>query len=209
MIILVNIEIHRVYFMKLEILKPGILIRDEKNVILNAESSVTLIQTENKNIIIDTSVARAKNEILSGLKRNNLTPAEIDFVFCTHNHIDHVSNNILFENSKIYVNRIELKTIKRSNMNPLTIDPDKPYQFLEGISLIATPGHTLGSTSVFIELNENKYVITGDAIPIRNNFLKWIPPIVNVDPDKCLKSMEKIKKIADYIIPGHDYMFKT
>ena len=195
--------------MKIDIIKPGILIRKENHFFFRAESSVTLIQTENKNILVDTSVKRAKNEVLDGLHRNSLTPAEIDIIICTHNHIDHVSNNILFEDSKIYVNRIELENIKRSNMTPLTIHPEKPYKFLVGISLIATPGHTLGSTSVIIKLNESNYVITGDAIPIRNNFLHWIPPIVNVDPDKCLKSMQKIKKIADYIIPGHDDMFKT
>jgi len=66
--------------MKIEIIKPGILIRDDKGFILNAESSITLIQTGNKNVIVDTSVKNAKNQILTELNKRNLTPSDIDIV---------------------------------------------------------------------------------------------------------------------------------
>ncbi|NHI93425.1 MAG: MBL fold metallo-hydrolase [Candidatus Lokiarchaeota archaeon] len=194
--------------MQIDVIKPGILIRNKNNFIVKAESSVTLIQTENKTIIVDTSVKKAKNEIFDGLKKYNLTPAEIDIVFCTHHHLDHISNNHLFENSKMYINKIEIQSRKHSNLIPLTIIPNKPFQLTKNVLLIDTPGHTLGSTSVIFQLGEIAYVITGDAIPIQNNFLNWVPPFVNVDPNQCLKSMEKIKNIADIIIPGHDEMFK-
>ena len=194
--------------MKIDIIKPGILIRDENNIILKAESSVTLIQTQNKNIIIDTSVKKAKNEILNGLKKNNLTSAEIDIVFCTHNHVDHVSNNNIFENSKILLNKFDLGIRKRANLVPLDILPDKPYFLTDEVFLVDTPGHTLGSTSVIIKSDSGTYAITGDAIPLQNNFFNWIPPLVNIDPGKCLQSMRKIKNIADVIIPGHDDSFK-
>ncbi|MHA1783959.1 MAG: MBL fold metallo-hydrolase [Candidatus Helarchaeota archaeon] len=194
---------------EIEILKEGRLIRNEQNMILNAESSVTLIKSPNLNIIVDTSIKSARSEIISKLNDLNLTPNEIDIVFSTHNHHDHVSNNEIFENSKKYVNKLELKKRKRNDFIPLIIDPKKPYQLDENIELIATPGHTIGSTSVIIKINEKNYVITGDAIPIKENYINWVPPIINVNYQSCLDSMERIKKIADFIIPGHGKIFKV
>ena len=195
--------------MKIEIIKAGILIRDDKSFILNAESSITLIQTENKNIIVDTSIKNAKNLIITELKKRDLTPSDIDIVFNTHLHHDHVSNNSIFQDSKKYINKIELIKRKPRDFVPLSIDPKLPYQLTKEIELISTPGHTLGSTSVVIKDIEKAYVITGDAIPIKENFFKWVPPVINIDPKKCLQSMEKIKNLADFIIPGHDILFEA
>ena len=195
--------------MKIEVIKPGILIRNEKGFILNAASSVTLIQTENKNIIIDTSVKKAKKQIITELKKRNLTPSDIDIVFNTHLHHDHVLNNSMFENSKKFINEIELIQRKRRDFIPIHIEPNSSYKLAKKVELISTPGHTLGSTSVVVNINNKNYVITGDAIPIKGNFFKWVPPIINVDRSKCLNSMKKIRDIADFIIPGHDVLFGT
>jgi len=130
-------------------------------------------------------------------------------LFNTHIHHDHVSNNSIFQESKKHINKIELTKRKERGFLPLSIDPEIPYQLTKGIELISTPGHTLGSTSVVVKNDGKTFIITGDSIPIKENFYKWIPPIVNIDPKKCLTSMEKIKNLADFIIPGHDILFEA
>jgi glyoxylase-like metal-dependent hydrolase (beta-lactamase superfamily II) len=52
------------------------------------------------------------------------------------------------------------------------------------------------------------FAITGDALPIEDNYREWVPPGINIDPELAIRSMERIVKIADYVIPGHDKSFK-
>ena len=41
-----------------------------------------------------------------------------------------------------------------------------------------------------------------------DNYLKWVPPGINFDPEIALQSMTKIVDYADIIIPGHDKPFR-
>ena len=62
-----------------------------------------------------------------------------------------------------------------------------------------TPGHTRGSMSVVVSADRT-YVMAGDAIPTKDNYLKWGPSKVNYDPKVALESMHRIADIADVII---------
>ena len=81
-----------------------------------------------------------------------------------------------------------------------------PYHLSQWIEIIETPGHSWDSITIIVKLEKN-YAIAGDAIPIKGNYEQWIPPIVHVDAKLALESMEKIVRIADVIIPGHDSPF--
>jgi glyoxylase-like metal-dependent hydrolase (beta-lactamase superfamily II) len=52
-----------------------------------ASSTVTLIQSNAKNIIVDPGCNRKK--LLEKLDKNDLKPFDIDFVLLTHSHSDH------------------------------------------------------------------------------------------------------------------------
>lgn len=176
-------------------------IRRQDGVILEAFSSVTLVLCGDRRIIIDTSTPEKRGQIISGLEAKGLSPSDIDTVVLTHLHGDHTCNNDLFSNARLMAHVDE---IPPRDIEPIIED----QEICDGVHLIHTPGHTRGSMSVVIE-SDRIYVASGDALPTRNNYLKWVPPGLNYYPELALRSMRRIVKIADVIIPGHDSSFEV
>src|SRR6266571_1706937 len=75
--------------------RPGYAYVDSAGV-LRAGGTVTLVNAEGTWIIIDTGGPSERSVVLDALDQNDLVPESIDFVVCTHGHIDHVGNNNLF-----------------------------------------------------------------------------------------------------------------
>ncbi|UCH88388.1 MAG: MBL fold metallo-hydrolase [Thermoplasmata archaeon] len=191
------------------IILPGVLVRDSAGNILDASSTVTLIRSEDKgNILIDTGEPSRRLELLSALKKKaGMVPADINFLVVTHSHIDHVGNNELFVNANILAHKTDFlgrggKCFGITLIKEGYVISEQPRAYV-----IETPGHTRGSISVIVE-SDKIYAITGDALPIEDNYKQWVPPGINIDPALAIKSMERIVKIADVIIPGHDNMFE-
>ena len=185
----------------IKVIKPGLLIRDEAGEILDARSSVTLIRSEANNILVDTSLKKDKKIILQGLKEQGLTPDDISIIINTHWHNDHVGNNKIFTSARVFVHHLNNSRIKNTRIQTF------PFLLEPNIEIIETPGHSWDSITVIAKMDAT-YAITGDAIPIKGNYLEWIPPRVHVDANRALESMEKIVQIADIIIPGHDSPFE-
>jgi glyoxylase-like metal-dependent hydrolase (beta-lactamase superfamily II) len=192
------------------VLKPGILKRDRFGNILDARSTVVLISGYNKNIIVDSGLPEEKNDIISALSKYELKCDDIDFLIITHLHPDHTGNNNLFHSAKI---------LKKSDLSEIVINSSKhKYRYklqeiLPGLSIMETPGHTKDSISVLTKMNllNNRILpcaITGDALPIKDNYTKWVPPGINYNPDIALQSMGMIVDLAKIIIPGHDRPFE-
>ena len=123
-----------------------------------------------KKYLIDAGYGKPHNELLPQLEKLNLKPADIDAVFITHIHPDHVGGlttadgTPAFPNAKIYIARREygewLKDPKRKDLarhitpnqkNLVLMDYDeevKPY----GLTPLCYPGHTPGHTVFRMEL---------------------------------------------------------
>jgi glyoxylase-like metal-dependent hydrolase (beta-lactamase superfamily II) len=86
------------------------------------------------------------------------------------------------------------------------LETDK--EIVPGVRIVHTPGHTMGSVSVFVKADQ-RYAIAGDAVPKYGNFEKMVPPRINVDEKLALESIKMIIRYADVIIPGHDPPFIT
>jgi len=188
----------------IKLLYKGELIH-ENGVIKKASSSVTLIQTKNHNIIVDTSTKDKRDIIIEELKKLNLEPKDIDVVINTHRHHDHTENNDLFEHATIYASAqecvVECNGCKLySNIDE--IDEFTPVEkfYDEEITIIKTPGHTWGSISVVY----GDFIIVGDAAPLKVNVLEDIPPSINVDYRSAKGSLRRIKLLKKHIITGHD-----
>ncbi|UCE36363.1 MAG: MBL fold metallo-hydrolase [Thermoplasmata archaeon] len=192
--------------MQVAVIKPGILVRNNVGMILQASSTVTLISGDGHNIIVDTGVPGEGDNILSGLANHGLSQEDIDIVINTHLHGDHMGNNALFLKAR-FIAHIDEFPARLTNV--IVIEGD--YQVSANIKLIETPGHTKGSISVVVNIpDESKtYVIAGDALPIKDNYLKWVPPGINFNPKIALASMRKIIQLADYVIPGHEDIFSV
>ncbi len=192
--------------MKIKILIKGYV--REKNDYELASSTVTFIRENNINILVDTGMNRKL--LLNALKKEKLSPKDINYVVLTHTHLDHCLlvglfvNAAILDDSNIYF--FNGKNTEHQGIIPKT-----------NIKIIPTPGHDDSHCSV--EINSNKFgkiVIASDVFwwpdnkkqkTDKNSLLKLSDPYAN-DKKTLKKSREKILKIADYIIPGHGKPFK-
>jgi len=150
-----------------------------------------------------------------------IKPEDVDIVISTHLHWDHVGENHVFQNAKFYVQRRE---VQYASAPPKLMKPfydlvpgfeqlwrAQDYELIHGersitenVSVIKIPGHTRGMQGVVVETGENVGVITMDFLPLFENYEKEIPCGVLVDIDAWYESLEKVKEIADFVLPGHD-----
>lgn len=160
------------------------------------------------------------------LAAHGLKPEDIDIVILTHLHWDHASNLELFTNARMFVQKKEYDSLFIDN-HPSTVkgytreirDYVKRFNFefvdgdqklFDGVSVVYTPGHTIGSQSVVVDTAEYGTVIfTGDLICLQESY-KYDPPRGNklvYNKDGLIMMYESIGKlmtISDKILPGHD-----
>ena len=143
-------------------------------------SCVYFIKLNNKNILIDTSSENNKQELIEDLSELGLGASDIDFVIITHNHWDHIGNNDLFSESKIY----DFNNINELNFNEFKI--------------IQTPGHTIDSFCILYE----DVLFSGDTIFHDNG--RGRTDLEGGSEQEILKSIETLKKLNYKILcPGH------
>ncbi|PYB69071.1 Zn-dependent hydrolase [Thermoplasma sp. Kam2015] len=182
-------------------------------------ANVYLIIIEGKKVLIDAGTAGGGKKIIDFLDRNNTRP---DFVLITHHHADHIGG--LKEiadrfNPEIYVPDLEIKIITGEE------DPPKPRSFLgrmvtsimkfdpvkdvkpvskadvPGVEEMATPGHTIGSTSYIVE--DLHLLFSGDAAVESGGVLK-INKSFTYEINSAQRSLEIIKGMKGYrVLPGH------
>lgn len=171
-----------------------------------ASSTVTLIQGDNKNIIVDPGCNRKK--LLESLANNNLKPADIDFVLLTHNHLDHTLLSGIFENAKIL-------TVSEIYNDDNQVEHNNKIPEID-LEIVQTPGHSPEHCSLIVSTQKGVYVIAGDVFWWTDDEEQKIdiekldeahPEEVNMK--KLIESRKELLKIGDYIIPGHGKMFKS
>jgi glyoxylase-like metal-dependent hydrolase (beta-lactamase superfamily II) len=175
------------------LLKPGLLVRDEDDNILDARSSSTLILAGPWRIVVDTGAEDEADEITNRLGEFGLVPEDVEMVVITHDHPDHTGNNRLCAGARILSGKGDDRLGEGDFFAP-------------GVWIMETPGHTKDSISVVCE-STRRIVIAGDTIPLMGNYLKWVPPRHHVDRDLALRSMARIVEAADVVVPGHDSPF--
>jgi glyoxylase-like metal-dependent hydrolase (beta-lactamase superfamily II) len=165
------------------------MLKDGSGTILDARSSVTLISTGTRKIIVDTGLKGDDKIILERLAEREIDPEDIDSLINTHAHQDHTGNNFLFSSAEL-------------------LSPKEGDLIAPGVKIIDTPGHSMDSISVVVE-SQNVVVLAGDALPTFGNYIKGVPPAHHVDRALACRSMSRILKIADVVVPGHDRPFSV
>jgi glyoxylase-like metal-dependent hydrolase (beta-lactamase superfamily II) len=163
-----------------------------------------LVQTPHHNILIDSCVGNHKprptrpfwhmlnlDRFEKGLAAAGVTVDQIDYVMCTHLHVDHVGWNTRLENGRWVPTFPKAKYVfsdrelaywtetERTDPSaaPWITDSVLPivaakreevvksdYQFSDIIKLLPTPGHTIDHYSVQVGKPGADAVITGDMI---------------------------------------------
>jgi len=168
-----------------------------------ASSTTTLIEDSGKKIIVDPGIN--KTLLLKNLKRESLTPDDIDIVFMTHYHPDHVFLASIFE-----------KAIAMDGDTIYKKDKETEYEgVIPGtkVKVIPTPGHAHEHCALLVKTDKGNVVIAADVFWWMDNEKQKVD-INKEDPftkDKkaLVKSRKKILEVADWIIPGHGEMFKN
>ncbi len=147
--------------------------------------------------------------IKSQLARHGLAPGQINVVINTHLHTAHSGNNTLFKNAQFYVSSHELRAVDdlastdpnqmsyvqenfAAEKDQITVKGE--YKLTPDVTILPTPGHTMGHQSVIVDYGEYKLVYSGDVSPLKENFIRKIP-MSSVDPKKTMESMMKLRKI--------------
>lgn len=169
--------------------------------IVDASSTVSLVEAGDSRIIVDTGSPRDLYAIQEGLAGMKVDLESIGYVVNTHMHIDHCGCNDLFMHAKKVAHELESPPL-----GTLVVRNDAVL--VPGVMIAITPGHTEGCISVFVD-GEQRVAVCGDAIPTHANFASHVPPAISVNKGLALMSMDRIIQWADVIVPGHGPSFSV
>jgi N-acyl homoserine lactone hydrolase len=123
-------------------------------------------QTLNDWRVVNRSVADALDDL-------DMTPGDIGLVINTHLHFDHCGQNAVFKHAAFHVQRAELDRARREApvlshwfdfMGARFELLDGDAEILPGLSVLATPGHTVGHQSVLVQSKDGGAdLLVGDA----------------------------------------------
>lgn len=214
-------------------LRLGTITRKKSNMVFGAEDTLTdfpliafLLEGFGLKLLVDTGgsppdgvhwmpyVRKEEESLPAALARAGVQPREIDAVLFTHLHWDHVGNNACLPRARFYVQRTEYEWIAaedrpgydrelmlRSRYKLLDGDVEN---VLPGISVLLTPGHSVGSQCVVAETPDGPVILTGDLIPTYENMEKNVPNGGHYDLKVISDSMARVKALDLPILPGHD-----
>jgi glyoxylase-like metal-dependent hydrolase (beta-lactamase superfamily II) len=167
-------------------------------------SSVTLVQSNGYNVLVDTSSQRAG--VLQNLYQTaGLIVQDIDMVIETHGHADHYSNAQTFENAD-HVYNTYAYTWHYYKPNPLQSNQQFFLNNDRNLEIIQTPGHTPQDVSLIVR-NVPGYgtvSVVGDLISAKNDgydrfaFNRTLSDI----------NRNKVACMSNWIVPGHGQMFQ-
>lgn len=174
-----------------------------------ASSTVCLVTTsDGKKIITDPGCNRTK--LIEVLKKESLATGDIDYVFMSHQHPDHVLLAGIFENAKHITFDSELQ-YNGDVLTQYSVDSLGP-----DIEILQTPGHVLEHISLVVKTDDGKVGIAGDCIWwLDDEEQKFAidqsdhSQSKGMDMETLIESRKKLIERADYIIPGHGRMFKV
>ena len=171
--------------------------------------SAYLIKTNGKTILFDAGLGPSRNgQLLNELSKINVTPEQIDYVYITHFHGDHIGGMLnadgekVFTNAEIYVSRLEKESDLGKGEQAVKMFEkygDKIHVFNFGDKLpedvlaIDAVGHTPGHTA----FQKGNLLIFGDLMHALALQLKYPEYCPNFDGDKE-KAIASRKRILEY-----------
>jgi glyoxylase-like metal-dependent hydrolase (beta-lactamase superfamily II) len=179
--------------------------RTEGDIMYCSPSSV-LIEDSGQRIVADPGSNPAA--LLAGLERAGLTPANIDAVFLTHGHIDHVLNIRLFADHTI----LDGESVYRG-------DEITPYSAAiprTQVEVIPTPGHCADHWALLAHTAQGVCAVAGDIFwwfdgenpaDFTAETLLELPDPYATNMQELRESRRILLERADWIIPGHGAVF--
>src|SRR6185312_13793829 len=153
--------------------------------------------------VVNRTVADALSDL-------DMSPADIGLVINTHLHFDHCGQNAVFSHAPFYVQRTELDRMRREAselhdwfgfMNARFELLDGDTEILPGLSVISTPGHTVGHQSVIVTAGDGTSdVLIGDAAYTPRQYAgppdEQLPAGQASDPAAWRDSLRRIRSVS-------------
>ena len=178
-------------------------------------------------VLVDTGVGTGHTEIDStftpihhpiddALGEVGVQRDDVKMVINSHLHFDHCGNNRLFPGIPIVVQRTEYEKAQQPGYTvPEWIDfphatwrwVDGETEVMPGVSVIPTPGHTLGHQSVVVSRAGNVDLIAGQAVydPNELDAEESIEPLSREEAEQTRESARLIKSAQpDRVFFSHD-----
>lgn len=179
-------------------------------------SSAVLIQGQGKIWLFDTGSHGVHQAVRDSMKKLGVALEDVDAVFCSHLHYDHINNLQMFPKAEVYIGRIEwecankekdewtpfesLRYIEQYRKVHLMEDGE---EIMPGMTAVLTSGHTVGHMSLLLEDENHKMVLAGDAIKNRSELEREFS-VQYVLREESIQSIQMLKKMSGTILPGHD-----
>jgi glyoxylase-like metal-dependent hydrolase (beta-lactamase superfamily II) len=189
-----------------------------------------LVNTGSKLVLIDTGAGTlfgpTLGKLLSNLKASGYGPDQVDEIYITHMHGDHVGGLVVdgkpaFSNAVVRAAQPEADFwLSKAHMDAAPADRKDGYQgamnmlnpyvsagkfkpfsgdteLVPGIRAVATPGHTAGHTIYVIESKGRKLVLWGDLMHVAA--AQFPDPAVTIlfDTDSAMAAAQRKKVFAD------------
>jgi glyoxylase-like metal-dependent hydrolase (beta-lactamase superfamily II) len=160
------------------------------------------------------------------LRREGIDPADVEHVLITHLHYDHCSNASLFPNARFYVSRTGwhltldpphpalvpdilfprdvLAYFAGEARDRLILVDDEAPEILPGIGAFYVGGHTMCSQAFTVQTQNGLAVFPGDTVFYYENLAQDHPVGLAVDITECYQAMQRIRDVADILVPPHD-----
>ncbi|TGZ47234.1 hypothetical protein CRM22_011050 [Opisthorchis felineus] len=173
----------------------------------NAACTITLFKGPNT-ILIDPGSPWDTEKLRDLLKQRNLAFEDINYVICTHEHVDHIGSLHYFRNAVHIVGT----TIYKDTYIDHDFAHHIAYEIDSGIKVVHTPGHSSHDVSVVAKNVEahGRVAVVGDLFECEEDLRDpslWQKSSCN--PKLQLEYRTKILEKANFIVPGHGPAFKV
>ncbi|MDB5611298.1 MAG: Glyoxylase-like metal-dependent hydrolase [Bradyrhizobium sp.] len=206
--------------MRVDVLIPGLPAKADH--FLFGICSLMLLRDGKRTILFDTGPFRVRPMLIEALAAHGLAPADIDTVFVSHLHWDHIENIDLFRHAEILVPRLEFDyagAVRPTDwgtppyaremlqgMRIVLLD-DSEQELFPGVRTLLLPGHSVGLQGLVVKAGQGDLVLASDALWSARDAVRGHPDVAFFDPEKGQVSLTRALGAGTVYYPGHDRPF--